>query len=566
MANSNVENQSEEQIHRRQPDYDDVLQLYREQITLGVEESVSGSSADLIEEYESADYERKTEILATLCERNEDDLQSFFETVLSESDRIRLKEFALVGLGVHARDNVTTQVLDEIDNAEDPALLVLGINVLAEVNASDALESLVGYLHHEWDEVKFHSAMALSVLQEIDEELLTQKLREIVEGEAHLTTLYYLILLIKERQLTPATKILHELLDHEKLGYFAIEALGEIGTNGAYEAILPVLDDNDPIRQYYAAEALGKIGNEECWDELESLSENHSDRNVRYYAMRALHRMNRRRSIEVLLDRLRDSDPEIKDYASRALIEFGDVVLEPYREALDSGNREAIKEALYVMGEIGTVDILPELLDKAYSADKEIEHFALEALKKMAESYDECRRYLLEELPTVETELQINIIRVLEGLGNTELCSFLSRFIKADNTKLRYYIVGVCKNESSPECLHQLRRLSEDDNLQVATYAVRTLTSIDSELARELAIEGVKNEIRPLVLLAYLRGFYLDRHPDYLPVAEHTLENTEDSQLRFYAASAIKAIDPDRFEELANGDEYLQRIKQRVYV
>lgn len=552
-------------------DLDDMVSMYHSQITAGVDVDSrpfqDEDTDELISRYPDEDRAGQLEILSECYHRPEDpDVLPFLEDCLDSGDQ-QIVVMAMIVLSEIGGELAEDALIDQLRSPSSPEVLVPGINLLERLEPGPgAIEPLVDLLRHDWDEVKFHAAMALSRLTELSSDTLLSNLETLVENGASDSTKYYVVLLLKEGEIEQGVDILETFLDNDVIGYFALEALGVVNGEEAMGLIEPYLDSDDPIRQYYAAEAVGNTGLKRCWDKLEDLAQNHKDRNVRYYAMRALHDIDSEDSIEVLLDRLRDDDPEIRNFASQTLIEFGDVVLKPYREALDSDDREAVVEALQVLGEIGDEEVLGDLLEKAYSADKEIEHAALEALQKMARDSEYCRQWLLEQLPESEANLKINILRILEGLGNSELCSYLSRYLTADNTKLRYYTVGVCSNQDNPECLHLLGRLCQDDNLQVATYAVRELTSIDSSEARELSVELIDQEIRPLVLIAYLRGFFLDRAPIYEEAVVDVLENTDDPRLRYYAASALKAINEARLERMAENDTYLQNILDRVRV
>lgn len=561
-------------VHRNSIDLEprDINLMYREQITAGLEASFdkfeSLSNEESIERFESGSRDEKILVLFESLERaDQPDILSFLIETLHQTSDPQLGVLTMIALG----ENGTKQALEEIvavlEDPEYPEWLIPGINLLEQFEPNDrVLEILVELLSHNWDEIKFHSAMALSRLWDLSDRTLISKLKPLLNDDTNTSTLYYLVLLLKEARVEGGIPLLEDLLEKDPVSYFAIEALGEIGGDTAQSLLAEQLQSDDPIRLFYTAEALGKLGDKEHWDRLEKLARSHKDRNVRYYSMRSLHQIDPDRSVEVLLNRLQDEDPEIRNYASRSLIEFGDVVISPYREALDSDDRKAVKEALYVLGEIGDEQVLDDLLAKAYSADKEIEHTALESLQTMARDSEHCRRWLLEQLPESDNNLKRNILRILEGLGNSELCSYLSRFLTADDTKLRYYTVGICRSQDSPECLHLLGRFCEDENLQVASYAVNTLTSIRTASSRKLARELVQEELRPLVLISYLRGFFLDRAPEFQKPVEEILKQSNDSRLRYYAACALKAIQPSRLKTLAETNQYLEKVHDRIRV
>ncbi|MGM0381187.1 MAG: HEAT repeat domain-containing protein [bacterium] len=551
---------------------EDFLKFYRKQMAgrwLKDSEQLSDFSNDkLIERFEGANPADRIQILIELSRREDPQLQDFYENIIKADARNQEKILAMIGLGQLCKSDSADVIIQTLRGHEDPTLLSVGIKLLEYLDIGRAQDLLIEFLQHSSDEIKFHASVALSNLNTIDNQWLVDSLGEILEevAEPSDSLKYYIILLIKERPLPTGRPLLERLLEDESVGVFAIEALGELRTNQALELVEPYLDDEDPIKQFYAAEALGEIGDDRCWDKLEELCEDSDDPHVRYYSTWALSQIDPHESVEILLKKLRDEEPGIRSFASNKLVELGDVVIEPYRQALHAKEREAVKEALYVLGEIGDEEVVPELLDQAYSADKEIEHYAIQALHKVARYHDQARQQLYDHLPEADPELKVNIIRVLNELGDSELCCYLSRYLKADDSKLRFYIAGVCDNQPCSNCLHLLRRLCKDDNLSVATFAVKTLLSLEDPMARKLAAELARDEIRPLVLVAYLRGFYLSRSPEFQDVVEEILLTSNEEPISFYAGAALKAINADRFKQLSKNDEYLQKINNRVRV
>ncbi len=551
---------------------EDFLAVYRNQVAgrwlTDSDEYEEFTNKQLISQYKEAEFfGEKLKALIELSRRDDPELKDFFIDIITDSAADQERILALIGLGTVAQEETSRIILETVDDTKNKLLISVGINILGFFEAVEAQEKLIDYLAHEEDRIKFHAARALSHISGIDNQWLADQLDKLYRQEKLTKSLkYYLILIIKERPLPEAVPVLKRLLEDSEFDVFAIETLGELGDDGTFELIKPFLDSDDPIHQYYAAEALGKLGDDRCWDQLVELASSSPDPRVRYYATAALTRIEPRRSIEILLERLSDEDPDVMGMAANKLVEFGDVVIKPYRRALETADREGLQEALYVLGEIGDVRVIEDLLAKAYIEDKEIEHFAIEALHKVAVRDEASRRVLLDRLPCAEAELKVNIIRALSNLGNASLCSYLSRYLKEDNTKLRYYIVGVCEGQDCPDCLHLLRRLCRDDSPVVAVYAASALTRLDSMGARRLAAQLAREEIRPRVLVAYFRGFFLNPSPIFERVAADILRENTDRNVKFFAATALKSTNPDFLRKLAEEDDYLSVISNRIRV
>ena len=552
---------------------DAILNRYREQITAGLSRDLNLTD-DPVDRLRSrardASREQRLEIIyACLARTSETEVVEFLAEKLEETTDRQVAGLCILGLGQSNSDLAFQKILDFLEDPAYPEWLIPAINLIEQFDpAKETIPILVDLLTVDREKVKFHSAMALArIYKEHDEKFIGQLGTLFSDGCDPLTK-YYGMLVLKKSPSKKAIPLLGNLIEEneDSIPCFAIEILGEIGGKKAERLIVPELESDDPIRVFYAAEALGKIDDDRHWDRLEELGRSHTDSNVRYYSLRSLFRIEADRSVNILLDSLQDDDQKIRDFASRSLRQCGETIRSRYREALGSGDREAVNEALNVLGEVGGEEVLEDLLEKVKGADQVVSQKAIEALQKLAAEREEVRRLLMEQLPVSETHLKINIMRILEGHGDSELCSYLSKYVTADDPKLRYHLVGVFRNGSNPECVYLLGRLCQDENLSVASHAVQTLTSIRNSESRKVVRDRLAAEGRPLVLISYLRGIYLDRDSNFESAVVEILRDTTDRRVKYFAACALKSIQPARFRHIMENDPYLEKVLDRIRV
>jgi HEAT repeat protein len=147
--------------------------------------------------------------------------------------------------------------------------------------------------------------------------------------------------------------------EDEALRTASVEALGKIGARGAYDAMLPALDDISPAVRQAAAQALEKLGPPTI-AEVGALGEalqKHGPAS-RAYAVTALEHIGAMTDTSnLLIVALKDKDAAVRKPAAEALGKFGrgagSAAVPALREALrdsDGGVRQAALDAIQAMG------------------------------------------------------------------------------------------------------------------------------------------------------------------------------------------------------------------------
>jgi HEAT repeat protein len=142
----------------------------------------------------------------------------------------------------------------------------------------------------------------------------------------------------------------------------AAEALGQIGSDRAVDALFSALKDKNGFVRLRAAIALGQVGSDRVVDALFSALKD-EDSNVRWRAAEALGRIGSDRAVDALISALKDDDSDVRDRAAEALGQIGsDRAVDALFSALKDKNGFVHLRAADALGQIGSERAVDALL------------------------------------------------------------------------------------------------------------------------------------------------------------------------------------------------------------
>ena len=243
------------------------------------------------------------------------------------------------------------------------------------------------------------------------------------------------------------------LIESENEQYFndAISALGDIG--GAKEAVFLVeyLDREDlsDAQRQSLMRTCGKMHAVQTWDRLVEILEN-DDENafVRMYAAEAIGLMKVDKSVPVLLNHFGSSDPNLRQYVIKGLLNFPenkeaqDAIIQGIRDEHWKVRQECIKAAK----EMDMKDATPYLIYRAKNdSEKLIKDESITTLAKL--NTEEGNTFLIEQVTgkKVGDATKKKVIEVLlkEGtVGEAEILELAQSCVKDDKRKDLRYAIG----------------------------------------------------------------------------------------------------------------------------
>jgi HEAT repeat protein len=162
----------------------------------------------------------------------------------------------------------------------------------------------------------------------------------------------------------------------------AAEALGKLQSKKAVLPLIERLEDSDAEVRWKAAEALGKIGDEESLEPLiYALSD--TDGDVRKHAARALGELDDEMAVDALIEALSDRDWPVRKNAATSLGRIGDErALKPLLNALNDDDIDVRRHAIGALVKMKSKAVKP-LLKKLYDTDWQTRAIAAESLGRI---------------------------------------------------------------------------------------------------------------------------------------------------------------------------------------
>ncbi|MCQ2576664.1 MAG: HEAT repeat domain-containing protein [Treponema sp.] len=274
---------------------------------------------------------------------------------------------------------------------------------------------------------------------------------------------------VKTKEAVPAVIT---LIESENESYFndAISTLGDIG--GPSEALFLIeyldRDDLSDAQRQSLMRTCGKMHAVETWDKLVDILENEDENTfVRMYAAESIGLMEVDKSVPVLCRNFNATDPNLRQYIIKGLVNFPDVI--EARTIIIQGIRDehwrVRQEAIKAVKEKEIKEAVPYLVYRAKNDPekviKEESYTSIAALNT-----EEGNNYLVEQVTNKKTgdSAKKKIIEVLlkEGhAGEKEILELASECVKDDKKKdLRYAIGKELAKNAKPEfkdiCLEYL--------------------------------------------------------------------------------------------------------------
>ena len=165
----------------------------------------------------------------------------------------------------------------------------------------------------------------------------------------------------------------------------ALEALAHLERTG--EAVVGVLigrlADEEPDVREAAAAALGRIGGPAVGPLIARLGD--ADRQVREAVASALGKIGDARAVEPLIARLGDADRQVRETAASALVQIGEPTVEPLIARLGDADRQVREAAASALGQIGDVRAVGPLIARLGDADLMVRVAAAAALEQIGD-------------------------------------------------------------------------------------------------------------------------------------------------------------------------------------
>lgn len=253
------------------------------------------------------------------------------------------------------------------------------------------------------------------------------------------------------------------LIETENENYFndAIAALGDIGGPSEAMFLVEYLDREDlsDAQRQTLMRTCGKMHAVETWDKLVDILEN-DDENafVRMYAAESLGLMQVNKSVPVLVRNFDSTDPNLRQYVIKGLVNFPDVV--EAKSVIIQGIRDehwkVRQESIKAVKELNLTDAVPYLIYRGKNDSEKLikeESYSAIAALNTKEGNDYLVGVITDKKAGDASKKKIIEVLLKEGhAGEKEILELAAECLKDDKKKdLRYAIGKELAKYSKPE-------------------------------------------------------------------------------------------------------------------
>ncbi|MBE6361974.1 MAG: HEAT repeat domain-containing protein, partial [Treponema bryantii] len=244
-----------------------------------------------------------------------------------------------------------------------------------------------------------------------------------------------------------------ELIKSENEDYFndAISTIGEIGSEKEAVFLVEFLDRDDlsDAQRQTLMRTCGKMHAIETWDKIVEILENEDENTfVRSYAAEAIGLMKKEESVPILVEHFASTDPNLRQYVIKGLINFPDIV--EAKATLLQGIRDehwkVRQESIRAVKELKLQEAVPYLTYRVEKeSEKVIQNESYSAIAALNSA--EGNEFLINQITNkkVSDAKKQKVVEVLlkEGFaGEKEILELAKEVVEDDRRKSLRYAIG----------------------------------------------------------------------------------------------------------------------------
>ncbi|MBW4659746.1 MAG: HEAT repeat domain-containing protein [Drouetiella hepatica Uher 2000/2452] len=319
-------------------------------------------------------------------------------------------------------------------------------------------------------------------------------------------------------------------------------ALGEIGTDKAVDALIAALNDQDSTVRHSVTGALGKIGTDKAVDALIAAL-NHEDRGVGYWAAEALGKIGTDKAVDALIAALNHEDRGVRHSVTRALGKIGnDKAVDALIAALNHEDSTVRTNAAEALGKIGTDKAVDALIAALNHEDSTVRTNAAEALGKIGT--DKAVDALIAALNHEDSTVRYRVAGALGKIGTDKAVDALIAALNDQDSTVRHRVAGALGKIGTDKAVDALIAALNDQYSAVRERAAEALGRIGTDKAVDALIAALNDQdstVRHSVTGA-LGRIGTDKAINTLITAL----NHEDKYVGYMAAGALGKIGTDK--------------------
>lgn len=275
----------------------------------------------------------------------------------------------------------------------------------------------------------------------------------------------------------------------------AIEVLGFIGSDKAVDALISVLNDVPHLLHYEvakAAEDLGRLGSDKAVGALISAL-NHESSDVRQHVALALGEIGSDKAVDALTATLNDKDDLVRLSAAVALGMLGsDKAVDILISALSDEDRRLRSNAAYVIRDVGSDKLVDALARASNDEDSSVRWGAINALGRF--DSDQAIDALTAALKDEDAKVRSHAVYGLERFGSDRAADALIFALNNEKGGIRHVVAGILGRVGTEKAVDALISVLNDEDDSVRRSASSALVEIGSDKAIDGLISALNDD------------------------------------------------------------------------
>jgi HEAT repeat protein len=406
------------------------------------------------------------------------------------------------------------------------------VEQIGDLGTPDAVRALIGFFPDE--ELRFMAVRQLTQLRGV----AVGPLLEAVKS-SNADTVRFAAYALGEIRVPDAVPVLLPLLasPDPEIRQNVVFALGMIRDPAAIDGLMTALKDGDPVVRGYAATALGEIGDKRAKEALLAALRK-EDSSVVNMAT-SLHLLGGQEVVGILIDKLRDPNPNNRLYAVYALGKISDPAeITALIGVLDSPEIGWL--AAKALVNIGAPAV-PSLLETLFAENRDARLYATHALGEIRDT--RAGRGILRMLQDPDRLVQDTAAEALVALGDRNLIPAVTQLLQSQDPHVRRLAITVLGKLGDPSLVETVASFLGDADRDVVKSAILALGSLRAVescplIGRLLSLPGED-------LQDTLRASFLSIGEPAVPCLLGALDGTRGAGLgrAIYLLGKLKATD-----------------------
>ena len=447
-----------------------------------------------LDAFTSTDIDIKQKAIKILGLLGGEDVISYLLDALRDND-LKIQNSALTALE-NQKDIRVMEALQPLLKSDDESVRIKVIDILTKnFDITDKMSQLLikalkdesSTIRHkalkELNKLKnYHFLPAIISAIDDEEETIRTFIAEILENYYDVQSVKALNKLLEDQSSIvhdEAEKYLNKIIttgkkDIEKKDKFkmlnAISILSQCNIDECYDILFDQLDTNDSEirdRIIHCAKNMGERILDFLFDKLKTVSGKR-----KYYIVEILEAYNDEKTINNLIDLLKDKDPQIRARAINSLKNIGKPSLPVLFKALRAERVVIRRSAVYLTGEIGKTDVVHKLLPFLRDSNLSVIRAAVNIIKQIGDVYS------ISALVRLKKDDRTNIIGTLIDTAIIEVGNRACEHFNQTKQKIPIEAITILAKVQTPKIRDFFIPLLKDDNEIIQRIALDTLVNM----------------------------------------------------------------------------------------